>query len=450
MVVETDLRVHVILALVTLLVMIGAACDRDGPTSTPTPASSPLAKPTFTATAGTGSTGVPSETATPSKETPPAATGEPALTLPPEPKPAPLQAMKVERAFPNLTFRHLTNLAQPDDGQDHILVTEQKGRILVFPNVQQAKGAAVYLDITDRVNEGGSEEGLLGLAFDPKYNDNGYFYVYYSAAAPRRSVLSRFSVSAGDPDIANPDSERVIMEIPEPFSNHNGGQIAFGPDGYLYISVGDGGGGGDPFGSAQNRATLLGSILRIDVHTRSDDARYRVPRDNPFVNAPGARGEIWAYGLRNPWRFSFDSETGMLWVGDVGQNNWEEIDIIRKGLNYGWNIMEGNHCHAPRSNCDRTGLELPVAEYSIPASGCSVIGGYVSRGQGTPSLLGAYVYGDFCSGKIWGLRYEGGAVTEHVLLVDSKVLITSFGQDLASSLYILSRDKGIYRLVGPE
>ena len=398
----------------------------------------------------TGSKSVPIETVAPSKETSPAATGEPGLTLPPEPKPAPLLAMEVERAFPNLAFRHLTNLAQPDDGQDHILVTEQKGRILVFPNVQQAKGAAVFLDITDRVNEGSNEEGLLGLAFDPNYSDSGYLYVYYSAAGPRRSVLSRFSVSAGDPNVADQASERVIMEIPQPFSNHNGGQIAFGPDGYLYISVGDGGAGGDPRGNGQNKATLLGSILRIDIRSGSDDARYRVPRDNPFVDVPGARGEIWAYGLRNPWRFSFDSETGMLWVGDVGQNDWEEIDIVRKGLNYGWNIMEGNHCHSPRSNCDRTGLELAVAEYKIPTNGCSVIGGYVFRGRGKPSLLGAYVYGDFCSGKIWGLRYDGNSVTEHMLLVDSKLLISSFGQDLAGNLYILSRDDGIYRLVGPE
>ncbi|MFQ5933317.1 MAG: PQQ-dependent sugar dehydrogenase, partial [Dehalococcoidia bacterium] len=225
----------------------------------------------------------------------------------------------------------LTNLLQPDNGHDHIFVTEQLGRIRVFPNDQQATEATIFLDIGDRVSEINNEEGLLGLAFDPDYRDNGYFYVYYSAASPRRSVISRFSVSQYNPNVANSNSEFIIMEIPQPFGNHNGGQLAFGPDGYLYIALGDGGAGGDPQRNGQNTATLLGTILRIDVAGMTDERSYRIPPDNPFVGIAGAREEIWAYGLRNPWRFSFDEETGLLWTGDVGQERWEEVDRIEVG-----------------------------------------------------------------------------------------------------------------------
>ena len=293
--------------------------------------------------------------------------------------------------FPNLTFQRLTNLVQPDDGLDHIFVTEQPGRIRGFLNDQQAKDAHIFLDISDRVSERGSEEGLLGLAFDPGYGNNGYFYVYYSADGPRRSVLSRFSVSKNNPNAADSDSELIVMEILQPFSNHNGGQIAFGPDGYLYIGLGDGGSGGDPSGNGQNKGTLLGAILRIDVNGASSEVRYRITSDNPFVGVPGARGEIWAYGLRNPWRFSFDPVTGLMWVADVGQNEWEEIDIVGKGLNYGWNIMEGNHCFSPRANCDASGLELPIAEYDH-SDGCSVTGGYAYRGSDALSLGGLCIW----------------------------------------------------------
>ena len=361
--------------------------------------------------------------------------------------PRPLQAMDVERAFPNLTFSRLTNLVQPDDGHNHIFVTEQAGHIRVFPNDHRVTRADTFLDISDRVNEGGNEEGLLGLAFDPDYKNNGFFYVYYSAADPRRSLVSRFSVNRDDPNIADRNSETVIMQVAQPFSNHNSGQIVFGPDGYLYIGLGDGGSRGDPGGNGQDTSTLLGSILRIDVSSVSDSQGYGIPPDNPFVGVSGARDEIWAYGLRNPWRFSFDKHTGTLWVADVGQNRLEEVDVVEKGLNYGWNVMEGTRCFSPSSGCDKTDLELPIAEYSRSAGNCSVTGGYVYGGRGMPSLLGAYVYGDFCSGKIWGLRYDGGSVMEHMLLVDSSVSITSFGQDLDLNLYILSRNDGIYRLV---
>ena len=400
--------------------------------SAPTPTPINLPTPTDTPTA----TPVPVPTPSP---TPVAAV----------PQPQPLPDLRVERAFPKLTFRRLTNLVQPDDGLDRIFVTEQAGRVMVFPNDQSADDPQVFLDIRDRVNEGGNEEGLLGIAFDPDYKGNGHFYLYYSASGPRRSVLSRFSVSSDSPDKADPASEVVILEVRQPFSNHNGGQLAFGPDGYLYVGLGDGGSGGDPLGNGQDPGTLLGSILRIDVSSVTEEETYRIPPDNPFVGRPGAREEVWAYGLRNPWRFSFDDETGLLWVADVGQKGWEEIDVVGKGLNYGWNIMEGAHCFSPSSGCDTFGLELPVAEYDR-SGGCSVTGGYVYRGDRLSSLRGAYVYGDFCSGKIWGLRFDDSVVIEERLLVDSNLSITSFGQDLAGSLYVLSRNDGIYRLVEEE
>ena len=287
---------------------------------------------------------------------------------------------------------------------------------------------------------------MLGLAFDPDYSNNGFFYVYYTAPAPRHSVVSRFSVIESSPGVADPDSEYIIMEVPQPFGSHNGGQLAFGPDGYLYIGLGDGGGNGDPLGNAQNTGTFLGSILRIDVSGRAPLA----PLDNPFVGVAGARGEVWAYGFRNPWRFSFDEHTGLLWVGDVGQVLWEEIDIVKKGLNYGWNIMEATHCFEPAVDCSRAGLKLPVWEYGHASGDCAITGGYVYRASQTPSLRRAYVYGDFCWGRIWGLRYDGRAVTEQRLLVDSDLFITSFGQDRADNLYVLSQDTGVYRLVPAE
>jgi glucose/arabinose dehydrogenase len=225
--------------------------------------------------------------------------------------------------------------------------------------------------------------------------------------------------------------------------------MAFGPDGYLYIGLGDGGGSGDPQGNGQNLGTLLGSILRIDVSGLSAPGDYEIPADNPFVDTVGARAEIWAFGLRNPWRFSFDSETGLLWAGDVGQNLWEEIDIIVKGANYGWNIMEGLHCYSPATGCDQSGLTLPLVEYDH-SQGCSVIGGYVYRGDQIASLQGYYIYGDYCSGNIWALAYHNNAVTQNILLVESGLSITSFGEDLAGNLYILSRDGGIYTLVQME
>ena len=351
----------------------------------------------------------------------------------------------------------MVHLTYPPGGGDRLYLVLQPGLIVSFENRQDVEALAVFLNITERVSDRGNEEGLLGLAFDPNYETNGYFYVYYSAAGPRRSVISRFSVESGKGDAS---SEKQVMIIPQPYSNHNGGHLVFGPDGYLYVGVGDGGSANDPQGHGQNRTTLLATILRIDVSTLDSEGRYAIPPDNPFVGeGGGVREEIWAYGLRNPWRFNFDSATGDLWAADVGQNAWEEVDIIRPGLNYGWNVMEGAHCFdGGRSlggllrrgpgECDRDGLEMPVVEYGRDG-GCSITGGYVYRGARLPSLAGAYVYGDFCSGKIWAVRQEDGAVTEHRLLVDSDLRIAAFGEGPEGELYMLSFDEKIYRFAAP-
>ena len=360
-----------------------------------------------------------------------------------------LGLIDIEEAFPNLTFDRMVHLADSGDGTGRLWVVLQAGTIEAFDNDRNASTSAVFLDIRNQVSDEGFEEGLLGLAFDPGYASNGYFYVYYSAANPRRSVVSRYSVGA-DPDQADVSSELVIIEVDQPFPNHNGGTLAFGPDGYLYVSLGDGGDGGDPLGHGQDRTTLLGSILRIDVSASTLQEPYRVPPDNPFVGATdGTREEIWAYGLRNPWKLSFDSVTGDLWVGDVGQASYEEVDLVTGGGNYGWNVMEGFSCYPPgNQSCDQTGLEQPVFDYTH-GEGCSVTGDYVYRGDRIGGLVGAYVYGDYCSGRVWGLRYEGSSVTEQALLADTGLLIPSFGTDGQGNLYILSFDGKIYRFVAP-
>ena len=358
------------------------------------------------------------------------------------PPPAAAQ-LPLERVFSGLKFSRLTNLAE---AEGRFFVTEQTGRIMSFPNDTETTESTVFLDIQARVNDSGNEEGLLGLAFDPRYSSNGHFYVHYSSDSPRRSVVSRFKVEeAGDPR-ADAGSELVIMEIPQPYKNHNGGQLAFGPDGMLYISLGDGGLGGDPQGNGQDRGTLLGSILRIDVSQASPQEPYRVSEDNPFAGVSGAREEIWAYGFRNPWRFSFDRQSGDLWVGEVGQNSFEEIDLVAKGGNYGWNILEGNHCFQPKTDCDPSETEPPVVEYGSDRS-CSVIGGYVYRGRAIPSLIGTYLYGDFYSGEMLGLNYHDGETIGDFLLAETGFRITSFGVDAAGEIYVLSEDGAIYLLV---
>lgn len=354
---------------------------------------------------------------------------------------------ELEPAFPHLDLPGLLQIAYPADGSNRLFAVLKEGQIVAFENSPDVPAAQTFLDIRGRVNAQGSEEGLLGLAFDPDYRNNGYFYVNYTASNPRRSVISRFSTDTQNPAAADPGSELVFLEVAQPFANHNGGQLAFGPDGYLYIGLGDGGGAGDPFGNGQDTSTLLGSILRIDVSSLDSTGTYGIPPDNPFAGDGTARGEIWAYGLRNPWRFSFDRLSGELWAGDVGQNSYEEIDIIKPAGNYGWNIMEGFHCFRG-SGCDTGGLELPIVEYDH-SQGCSVTGGYVYRGSQLPSLYGAYIYGDYCSGKVWSLRRSDGQVTENFELVKDPppgLEISAFGEDQAGELYILSLGGQIYRL----
>lgn len=363
---------------------------------------------------------------------------------------APPARVRLVEAFPDLSFQRPVGIHSFPGGSGRLLVLEQAGTIRIFSDGPTASEAPVFLDLRDRVDDGGNEEGLLGLAFHPEFAHNGLFYLDYTASGPSRTVIEELRVDLEDPGRLHPVAERVIMELAQPFSNHNGGQIAFGPDGFLYIALGDGGSGGDPLGSGQNRRTLLGSILRIDVDNPSPDREYGIPSDNPFAGgAASAREEIFAYGLRNPWRFSFDPLTGSLWAGDVGQNRREEINLIEKGGNYGWNIMEGSACYEPPSGCDQAGLRLPVAEYSHD-QGISVTGGFVYRGTRVPELEGRYVYGDFGSGRIWTLDADSPGAPDVREILQTGLNISSFGVDPEGELLLCAFDGRIYRFVVGE
>jgi glucose/arabinose dehydrogenase len=353
----------------------------------------------------------------------------------------------VKVAFSKLSFTRPVDLQHANDNSNRLFVVEQSGIISVFKNDVSASSKSTFLDIRDKVEDNGNEEGLLGLAFHPQYKTNGYFYVNYTANNPDRTVISRFKASAYNPEIADPESEVVLLTFDQPYSNHNGGQVSFGPDGYLYIGVGDGGSGGDPKGHGQNLKTLLGSILRIDVNKQENGKKYAIPADNPFAgNKSGYKEEIYAYGLRNPWRLSFDPVTKKLWTGDVGQNAYEEIDIIEKGGNYGWNIMEGKHCFEPSRNCNQQGLKLPVWEYPRN-EGVSITGGFVYRGPSLPEQKGKYIYADYGSGKIWALDASNANNPVNTTLVESNLNISSFGVDPKNELYICAFDGKIYRIV---
>lgn len=319
------------------------------------------------------------------------------------------------------------------DGSGRLFVLEKPGRIRIIENDQLIE--TPFLDISDRVGSGGNEQGLLGLAFHPQYAQNGRFFVNYTDKNGD-TVLARFQVSS-DPNVADPNSEVKILGVDQPFANHNGGGLVFGPDSYLYAGLGDGGSQGDPFGNAQNTGVLLGKILRLDVDSAEP---YAVPADNPFGN------EVWAYGLRNPWRFSFDKSTNDLYIADVGQNTWEEIDFLPAGspggTNFGWNFREGAHDY---KGGGPAGMVEPVAEYSHSEGGCSVTGGYVYRGS-LPEWHGIYLYADYCKGLIWGLIQSDGGWQSQPLF-DLDVTITSFGQDSSGELYILSDSGSIFRLV---
>jgi glucose/arabinose dehydrogenase len=360
--------------------------------------------------------------------------------------PLPIQA---ERAFPNLRLRRPTIFTHAGDGTNRIFVASQQGVIQVFPNDQDVKDVKVFLDIESRVvyKDKENEEGLLGFAFHPKYKQNGQFFLYYTTAdAPHTSVVSRFRVSQTDPDKADPTSEEELLRIPQPFWNHNGGALAFGPDGYLYIALGDGGSARDPHGNGQNLETLLGSILRIDVDRKDEGKSYAIPKDNPFVGREKARPEIWAYGLRNVWGMSFDRATGTLWAADVGQDIWEEIDIIVRGGNYGWNLREGFHKFGDKGADPRADLIEPVWEYHHNI-GKSITGGYVYRGKRLPELAGTYLYADYVSGKLWALRYDEKAkkVVANYSLRDNKMPVIAFGEDQDGDVYFTDAFGMIYR-----
>ncbi|MFW9770961.1 MAG: PQQ-dependent sugar dehydrogenase [Candidatus Thorarchaeota archaeon] len=343
-------------------------------------------------------------------------------------------------AFPNLSFSFPVGLYEPGDESNRLFVLELGGKIYSFNNDVNETQKTLFLDISDYVSIGG-ERGLLGLAFHPNFSINGFFYLDYTNTTGD-TVISRFKVDDTDNSIANKSSEKIILRINQPYSNHNGGQLAFGPDGYLYIAVGDGGSAGDPQGNSQNRGTLHGSILRIDVDNGDP---YSIPNDNPFYgNVNGYKEEIFAFGLRNPWRFSFDFNTNLLWAADVGQDAWEEIDIIESGKNYGWNAFEGNHPYNSGTNV--TKVEPPIFEYAHGV-GHSITGGFVYRGSQLPDLLGKYIYADFEFGQIWALDYDGIHPNKNNILVDTNSAITSFGLDTNNELYFCASNGQIYELI---
>ena len=350
----------------------------------------------------------------------------------------------VKEAFEGIEFNRPLDIQNAGDGSGRIFIVEQRGRIFSV-DIHNPGEAQLFLNIEDRVDDGANEMGLLGLAFHPDFSENKYFYVNYTDN--EATVISRFNLSSADPGQADPDSEYLIIAFEQPYSNHNGGQIAFGPDdGYLYIATGDGGGSGDPQNNSQDRQTLLGKILRIDVDRQDEGLTYAIPLDNPFKgNEQNVREEIYAYGLRNPWRFSFDPKTSRLWAADVGQNKMEEINIVEKGKNYGWNIMEGSLCFDPPSGCDTSGLEFPIFEYEHPI-GRSVTGGYAYRGQRLPIIYGAYIYADYVTGMIWGLWYEEEEEIQNYTLAETDLRISSFGIDEEDELYMSAFDGKIYYL----
>lgn len=349
----------------------------------------------------------------------------------------------------DLDLELVANVASPlmltaPAGDARLFVAERQGVVRIVSG-----GVLLptpFLDISALVRTN-VEQGLLGLAFDPQYATNGRFFVSYSNR-DGDNVLASYTVSAGNPDIADPGSAAIRLTVPQPQGNHNGGHVTFGPDGFLYLGRGDGGGSGDPNGHGQARNDLLGSILRLDVSAATG---YTVPASNPFTGETGVRGEIWSYGLRNPWRFSFDRATGDLYVADVGQNRWEEVNVVTaadgagRGTNFGWNVMEGTHCFEPESGCNTAGLWLPQVEYGHD-QGCSITGGYVYRGAAIPSLQGTYLYGDYCGGWVRSFRYVNGQVTASGNAGLSVANVLSFGEDSAGELYVLTGD-AIHRIV---
>ncbi len=400
--------------LVVIPAVVIAACSEGAdpsPTGTPRP---PEASPS---PAGSSPTSTPSTSAQPPRE----------------------DGYTVARASNGADFDSMLGLALVPGSSDEAVIITQDG-FLYKVSLDGSEAPVQFGDISDHITGAtGFEEGLLGIAFSPDFQTDSRLYLYYTRGSPQPSVLSRFQVVDG---VLDEGSEEVLLEIPQPFRNHNGGQLTFGPDGYLYLGLGDGGGGGDPMDNGQDLGTHLASILRVDVSGESID----IPDDNPFAGTEGARPEIYAYGLRNPWRFSFDRETGEMWAGDVGENRWEEVDRIVAGGNYGWSVMEGFDCRSG-ANCDQGGLEMPRAVYGQD-DGCSITGGYVYRGPSLPELDGWYVYGDYCSGNIWALDTE--AATDPILLTNTGLSISSFAELSDGELLVITFDNAIYRLQRAE
>jgi glucose/arabinose dehydrogenase len=356
------------------------------------------------------------------------------------------QPVQLVNAFPNLTFTQPIFLTHSNDGTNRIFVVQKNGLIRVFPNDSTVTSAPTFLNLSSRIitGSGGDERGLLGLAFHRNYSSNGYFFVDYTQAGNGRSIIARYKVDSLNPNQGDFNSEVRLLQIYQPFTNHNGGILFFGQDGYLYDGKGDGGSAGDPGNRAQNVDSLLGKILRINVDTTIGSQNYGIPSTNPFAGG-GGRPEIFAWGMRNPWRMSQDPVTGLIWCGDVGQDVWEEIDLIGNGRNYGWRCYEGNATYSPTGCGNISQYTFPIKVYQHTGGRCSITGGYVYRGSRRPDLVGRYIYADYCTGEIWKLKYEGGVVTEDSLLVTAPTSVLSFGTDQNNELYILGNNGIIYR-----
>jgi len=431
------MRTPTVSAMALVLVLAGCTSSVSPAPSTVPPS---VTAPSPSAAPSAARSSTPSERPSPSPD-PNSAVGDPARVL--------VDLELVVDGLANPVY-----LTGAGDGSDRLFVVEQGGVIRIVRDGRLL--ARPFLDIDGRVRSGG-EQGLLGLAFPPGFGSTtDRFWVHYSDS-DGDTVISSFSVSADDADRADPASELVTLLVDQPYANHNGGWIGFGPDRMLYIALGDGGSGGDPHGNGQRLDTMLGKLLRIDVlaPTFGGHGEHINPPDNPFAGDVEGRNEIWSYGLRNPWRASFDRATGDLWIGDVGQDAWEEVDRslvaegAGRGLNYGWNVTEGRHCFEPSRGCDMSAISMPIAEYGHDEGNCSVVGGYVYRGTARPVLAGVYVFGDTCSGTIWGLASGGPMDQEPVVLKETARVISSFGQDDAGELYLTDLDSGdIYRVVG--
>jgi glucose/arabinose dehydrogenase len=375
-------------------------------------------------------------------------------------------ALKVEPAFPELKwagwdpiddngkpqpFRPIL-LTNSGDGSNRIFVPTQQGVVYSFKNDAKTVDTNVFLDLRDRVvyNDNQNEEGFLGMAFHPKYKENGQFFIFYTTKhAPHTNIISRFRVSPDNPNKAEATSEEELLRIPHPYWNHDGGTLCFGPDGMLYIAVGDGGAGNDPHKNGQNVGTVLGKILRIDVDRKENGKNYAIPKDNPFVGTAGAAPEVYALGLRNVWRMAFDRQTGTFWAADVGQNLWEEINLIVKGGNYGWSVREGRHVFGPEGSGPRPDLIEPIWEYDHQV-GSSITGGHVYRGKRIPELFGKYLYADYVTGKVWALKYDEAAkkVVSNEAIPTPKMPIISFGEDELGEVYfnmVTPEGRGIFR-----